>query len=592
MKLLILAALFFHQIAFAQTPPVEMPAGVNANKFVSGIKEAQIENQLANSTEFQNCVKKAKYNPSANAQERANSLKAAEGCFKAALPTDKNALIEFSNNLGLQQYGLIQSTNIQEVTKFLSDKMYLAMTGVDRSKQKLDGLLKAESFKNRKMVDQRDFLDLYKTQLTKNALFEISRFCFEDLRLANGSQSDNFADYWNSYFKNPVDSTQVTDLGSPQFFKEASNGTSKADIYKNYVASIGTDKLDPNSLSGFFTFCTKKIGELCSIYEAAVKAATDQTKIPPVGSKACVTRERMRGIKKAMSDTEKLAQNFDNNYRSGKFSEIHLDGGVQLNRFNKNDPNSSVDELTNYSSADFLGNGESDIDKKAQDCQKDPERPECEQFMVTGDKEETLYNVSLKMRLKDQAEIARIKKMKMDNDAGLEEYLRNNGYNSLIETAKKDSAEVLEEKLGDLFNAKREALLASMDKTLSRQIKDPTKTDNPPGPSTIKTAVEDAAKESLDERQRLGQVVLFNNIITSHLELQKKTSNGFEALGMRNTKAMEVELKGQQTAQVDQSLFDNLKDNSGSSQQTNFEDISLGSAIFDPILGPEPEKTP
>lgn len=573
-------------LANAYAATVEIP-GVDSKKFISGIKEVQIEEQLINSEEVRNCIKKAKYNPADNEQAKIKKLNEAQTCFQNELPKDKAALESFSNSLGLQQYGLVQGTNVQEITKFLSDKLYKAMTGVDRNEKRLGELLKAESFKNRKIVDQRDFIDLYKTQLTKNALFEISRYCFEDFRLKNENAS-TFAEHWEKYFNDQINlaSVPVEDNGQPSFF-HAENSSDKKDIYKKYAENIGLGKLDPTKLSKFYTTCSLRMAELCDQYKPAPSAgSTTQNSISPnlgTGYKSCVTRERLRSIKKAIADTELLAKDFDESFKSGKFSAIGMDEG-QLKFFDRSSPNNSIDELTNYSSADFL-NGETDAERKAKECEKDPWNPACENMIVSGDKDQTIYNTSLKMRLMDEAEIAKIKKMKDDNDANLKKYLEQNGYFTLLDGIEGKNSAKLETELKAIFDAKRDAVIAKMSDSLKRQVKDDDfKAGQKSKDKTIETAITETAKESAQERQRLGQVVLFNNIITSYLDLQKKDAKGnLTSLGMRNTKAMDVELKGQQSASINEALFTNLKDKTGKGSQENFE--ITGTEIIDPILG-------
>lgn len=91
-----------------------------SNKFVSVLKDVEVENLLEGSTEFNECRKKNEFDPKASATERENKAKSAEECFKEKL-SRKNTkdLQKLSNNLGLQSYGLVQSNNVKAVSATL-----------------------------------------------------------------------------------------------------------------------------------------------------------------------------------------------------------------------------------------------------------------------------------------------------------------------------------------------------------------------------------------------------------------------------------------------------------------------------------------
>src|SRR5690606_369790 len=109
-----------------------------------------------------------------------NKAKAAVDCFREKLKDkDPKEIQKLAQNLQLESYGLVQGKNVQSIQEYLSNRMYEKLTGVNLEEKDLQKRIESMSFKNRKMVDQKVFFDLYRTQLGKNALYEISRFCFE-----------------------------------------------------------------------------------------------------------------------------------------------------------------------------------------------------------------------------------------------------------------------------------------------------------------------------------------------------------------------------------------------------------------------------
>src|SRR5690606_29580802 len=71
-----------------------------------------------------------------------------------------------------------------------------------------------------------------------------------------------------------------------------------------------------------------------------------------------------------------------------------------------------------------------------------------------------------------------------------------------------------------------------------------------------------ASNESKEERARLAQVVMFNNIITSHLSLKRREGDNLVDVG-RNTGAWRKEQQALERADVNAGLFENLKASDG-----------------------------
>jgi hypothetical protein len=562
---------FILSVAWAAGPggsPEYMASTVTENAILSSVKEMEIEQVISSSSEFKDC----------ESQIRSKNLEQIQTCFRDKLNgKSKEQLESLSDKLGLQDYKLVQGKNIKDITQYLSDRLYKAMKGVDRSEEKFFSL------KNKKLVDQRVYFDLYRTQLTKNALFEISRFCFTHFRY-NGSTTNptSFFEYWQAWDPNNS-SNSYTDLGDGFADTTDFNSEDKTKVYRAISKNIGTSSTllttsETNStrISEIYVKCVEQIGEMCKKY------VDDPAQ--NVGKRACLTKERMIKIKKAVAKTDEVLENW---IEEGAGKSL----AVNLSTFESGSTDdNSIDALTNYASSDFLerSNADSSQRDKAERCANEAEIAECEEFFLSGDLDETKKSVKVRSTLRNQLELATIQAIKTDRQK-LEEYLRENGYINILNAYKENSSVNLEELLNKEYQARMDAMDEGINDRLSnRQLRTEAREgeDSPPEVTddTKKDNIENNAKDFINERARLAQVVMFNNIITSHLNLS--TEDG-EKIG-RNRNVLKKEVAGLESASIEEGLFANLKEDSrpGGEGRTNFSTISLDSFI-DPIIGNE-----
>jgi hypothetical protein len=97
--------------------------------------------------------------------------------------------------------------------------------------------------------------------------------------------------------------------------------------------------------------------------------------------------------------------------------------------------------------------------------------------------------------------------------------------------------------------------------------------------------VDEVVQETKEERARLAQVVLFNNIITGHLELKKEDGS---TVG-RNVNVWKKEEKGLESSQVNSNLFQNIKSSNADAKGLSRDDKISGFQIIDSLLG-KPDK--
>lgn len=597
MKKLILFPILLSFSAFAAD---EIFNADDSRQIVAGVKDIEITKMLTETEQFQSCRKKYEYNKGDSEDKKSENLKAAQGCFQEKLKNNKDpkALEKLSESLNLQQYGLIKSKNSKDIQVYLNNKMYQAMTGVNPDEADKQKLMESLKFKNKKHIDQGLFIRLYKTQLSKNSLFEVSRFCFENLRMKRPDDEqvapNNFGEYWKD-FDGKLDKFELNDAGDPKF-GDLSNGGTGSDtskIYTEIANSINSKNMAPDLLGKFFEECGKMISVLCQDFkDKAVKNLTEnktqsQTEVGPSttsGSNACLARNRLLEYKAAIVKADKVENQFAEMAASDKDDKLFkalMKGDAKI--FGASADDVSLDNLTNYTSKDFLeGNLQADSNSVEKKCSEKPELPECEQFVdKTEELDKVKQKVELEMTLKRDVEMARVRELKSKDEAGLTQYLKDNGFFNILED--KDfstlTPEQIAEKVGAEFEARKLATITKITDTLGkRQVKkDAT-------PDEIKSAARNAANDTKEERSRMAQVVLFNNIITSQLTLSRVDAKGNKTEAGRNVNAWKKEAEDLKTAKIDEDLFSNLKTDGGKNGIDQNEQIG-GVEFIDGLLG-------
>jgi predicted RNase H-like HicB family nuclease len=275
---------------------------------------------------------------------------------------------------------------------------------------------------------------------------------------------------------------------------------------------------------------------------------------------------------------------------SDKSASLYLSAlkGQPFKMYGNGADDETVDDLTNYASKDFVEGGLSQDElfkEAAEKCQARPELSECEGIISNGESfEKAKHAVEQEMTLRREVEMARIRELKK-NPESLEKYLEENGYADILDQFKKGKLNEagIEEKVGQAFEAKKIALLQQMNAKLGkRQV---SVNSNNPNTQLTKSEVDAVVQETKEERARLAQVVLFNNIITGHLELKKEDGS---TVG-RNVNVWKKEEKGLESSQVNSNLFQNIKSSNADAQGLSREDKISGFQIIDSLLG-KPDK--
>lgn len=603
MKKLILLSLLVSGSTLAAPPIQEIATSNDAKQIVAKLKDVEVTAMLEKTGEFNECRQKHPYKENDPARE--TNLKAAETCFrqKLAKETDKEKLKAMSESLNLQQYGLVPSNNLKDIQNYLADKMYESMTGVKREDMSSKKYIDDMKFGKKKNIDQKVFIELYKTQLGKNALYEVSRFCFEKFRIINYAPTapateapKTFSEYWKPYLSQVNEIDKVTDDGDPSFYTFSDAGDKEkiyADMFKNI--SAGDKGLDNEEMNTFFISCGKMIVKLCDTFQESVKSEITESGTKSKtdsngttrGAASCLAKTRIQEYRQALVNADKVAEYFEKEMKnSDKALGIALAGmkGEPIKIYGQgSDGEPTIDDLTNNTAASFLETYNKDqaaLDK-ADECAKTQSIDDCKDLITEGDQvDRTKHKVELEMTLKRDVEMARVRELVAGDKKDLRKYLEDGGYFDILakmdDQAQPLQLSEIEGMIGQVFEAKKEATLKEINNKLgSRQIKKDDK--------TVANA-QSIVKETKEERARLAQVVLFNNIITSNLTLKKKNSSGGLDPAGRNVNAIKKEAE-QLNGKINTAYFENIKKDANSATGIDKNSQIAGFEILDELLG-------
>jgi hypothetical protein len=611
MNKLILSLVFIPALAFGQKKEISDKA--IENQFLTVVKDVEVETMLGKTAEFNDCRKLNEFNSKDKKPERDQKLADATKCFEEKLAKNKDpkALQNLADSLKLENFGLIKSKNVNDITKYLSKKMHKSLTGVD-----IDD--KNSKWGHEKIVDQKVFIDLYTNQLMKSALFEVSRFCFENLEIGGAGVTpttkagSNFSSYWypaNSTTKivdfepdpkYPNDPKKmrakiqgISDTGSTSFLDMTNiDVTKKEDVLKHIQKGITSSDTKPDQYKEFFSFCQSTITQLCDEFrskDAGVKNATknetkDTTTIKGMsrGANACLTMDKLQSLRTTMANTAKVAAQFDEMGEEKDKFALKMIQNPNIYERGKGKNEDSLDDITTATSADMLQDGGDDkLSNLETQCKADATTEDCKAYLVENESlDKAINNVESEMNLKRQIEIARVREMhgKVDD---LKKYLTDNGHFDLLDKLEKDNTYDIGPELAKIYDARKVAEIENLKlKVGKRQVSEAdNKTD-----VDKKDMIEKNIKDTKEERARIAQVVMFNNIITSQLELEDNAGN---KVG-RNVTGVNKEFAGMGKA-YDPNLFSGIQADAKKSG-SGLDDISIsGGGIIDSILGKKSE---
>jgi hypothetical protein len=589
MKMLIL--LLLYMTAVVARPPnreiEEIQTDEIRDKMVSVVQDIRVGRTIEQTPEFKKCRDDHKFKPGDDKAAIEAKARAAETCFQQEIAQSSRSeadLKRLSDKLELEAHGLVKSRNLKEISNYLGNKMYEKLTGINREEKNIEKWKQQMQFKNRKLVDQEVFIKLQQTMIVKNTLLEISRFCYDNLRIESNNtpespQGRSFDVYWQSHFRNL--SVTVTDLGKAEdgfgqlgtSSGQGSQQSSTSDSYKDIFTNIGLNQLSSQQMSKFYEFCMAQIQVLCKAYTPTPNSTT-LTK----GANACLARERLKEFRKASQYAAKIQEDMEKNLSDG----VAVQGNTRANFYNSSTAgeDANIDAIATLSSRDLLEGGASPSDSKVDDCIQNPNKDDCKDFISIGDEKlKAQLAIDQEMTLKREIELARVKELLKIKDQKLDEYLKENGYLDLAKNIGSMSDQQVLDAISNSFTARREALIAGLnEKVGSRQMTEAEESQNP---SLVDQNIKKNAEDSKTERARLAQVVLFNNIITSHLNLKDQNGNTVGS-NVGAWKREERSIDG--VSNINSALFQNLKDSTKNATTGTAGEAMTSITFLDEIL--------
>ena len=584
----------------AYATEVELDYKKFADRFVTTVKEAQVEADFLQVEQVKSCLQEItaedlKGDQAALKEKQAKSANCVRQKMEAIAESNPDQLTALAEKLQLDAFGVIKGKSSREVIDFFSSRLENALYGKGP-----DG--KPARLKDQKIVDQKVFADIYETQLGKNILLEISQYCQGRIRKSGGNPDTRFdAIAAISSGASALNLADWTDL------EDRSNLSAETNIYSDFVSKVlGTGLAsDPEAvkvkLTKIFNNCMAMISQMCEQYQGCLckyKTAnppTDGTAVdcvastnltcanengePKIGQHSCHVMARLRGYRTNLTAVKETQKQF-----------LEMNGGVALARKDtykgkEAQAGESIDDLTSLSSKDVeLAMKESSIQQESDEferaaCEKNPESPDCEKFFYREDEVLKFANSSVGYAAATAVESAKITALAKESDK-LKDYLKLKGYFDLAAQVDTGNTEEIIKAAKQRFETEREATFKEMSAAFDRK-QIVTGTDQQKS-----ERVKETKSEIKNRGKSFQQLMLFNNVVTSYLSLSKKDQNDKEIDAGTNVKALQREVQGMgKVAEASSSLkyFSSLA--TGESSVGADENPLVNIEFLDSILG-------
>ena len=159
----------FALIAFC-LPALGLAIEEDPSLYLTALKEGQIEEKILESEVFKSC--QAEIASAGDLTTDAGKEKVRECLQNKLSDVSEEQLNDFSNAIELD-VAFKENKNSKSLREYLSKRIYNAIHGPNAYENK--------ELKNRKFVDHALYLELYKSQLSKNLILDVSRYCLENV---------------------------------------------------------------------------------------------------------------------------------------------------------------------------------------------------------------------------------------------------------------------------------------------------------------------------------------------------------------------------------------------------------------------------
>jgi hypothetical protein len=543
-----------------------------SQRFVSTVVEAKTDEQFLAVPQVQDCVKsnaisEADFKLEADVAKKTirDKQNAASDCVRKAMSGVSDAEIEkMASSLKLRDYGLVRGQGSKAVVDYFSNRLQKALYGPNG---------KPINLRDQKLIDQSVFFDIYESQIGKNILLEISNYCNSRL-ISDSDRKTNFTNIAQIVATAPNGSKDRADIEQAiqnqlitLKFKdttpatlEISNKDDPEAIYKDFVNEVADFSGDAGNsqtrMEKIFSNCTRAIPVMCKIYENCncyykkqkdpnETCVTDlddgkynlrceidtATQEPKMGQHSCHVVARLRGMRANLEATNRAQESLRTNYTGGEAIGINHAGGNY-------DPSTAADGQTIDDITSLASHEVDDIEKLQgnsqlpDECVTAPESDACKNFIYDDQEGTKFANTAANYTAVTMIETKKLEGIKNDKSK-LEEYLVSKGYLDLVAKLKNGDSVKVAEEARQRFEAQREATFAEMSAAFERKqvVGDA---------SQRQQKVADIKKDLEDKSSSFKQLMLFNNVVSSFLNVEKKVGDKYVKAGT-NVKSLERE---------------------------------------------------
>ena len=579
MKVYFIILLHFSNLLWAESNNNLIPTSIDeeTKAYLTAIKEKEVEEQLIQSQQLGQCSSKAE---GQTGEEKKDTIRS---CIQEELDKKSNdELTKFAEDINLSAFDKNSSKSANSIRQYLSKRMEMAIHGNDYDSKKDFGT------KNKKFVGQEKYFDMYEGQLNKNILIDITKYCLENLRYTQNNKPIKpfcqnttipnsgclFSDQSNDLKSKDTNNSQNISQGPLPASHTGLKIPGIVDFFTKQVKeveynSVGNTSKDIKEFSeqefkngaeylgAKYQLCALGVSLMCKRYECNnsisdpnneeckkmfgpswvpkssntienVKLESDTNKTD--GRIACGLVSRLKEYRKTLVAVKEVKDKLENTPKSNSGYQVKV-AYKGIYQSGKASDEKSINEITTISSQELIQNEEieelQELDKKSEklveDCKGknfDQLDEKCKAYVS---KEETFDNIEVEFEAVTALELKKINALKEDEEA-LKNYLKANGLTSYEDLSTEDLTRLI----ADKYKAERIALINKMrDEFKQKEIKSKDSNGNDIDETQqIELQINKAAEEIKDQKDRIGNLIHYNNIITSFLDTKVVDSTG------------------------------------------------------------------
>lgn len=501
-------------------------------------EDKRIENLMSSSGNFKKCQDDFKVLPQAS---KDNPDLLPQTCFDIIKvkngKIDKNDLEDLGKKLNISFFSpsgvpIDRNKNYSLLKKYLEDRLQKTLYGENVPKGTVS------------TVDHAVYYDLYKTQVSKNFLFDMSSYCSETYK--DGSSASDYT------------------------------ATNETTLQNDTIADIAKD---PKVMASKFQECILTLP--CQCYDDT-KACSIKSKDPATGAittkthkakaankgKACVLVGRLKQMKQILLNVEDTQEKMRENFKNPNL--IH----ANAKNYDSTEQDKTLDDLTTLSSGDYA-KAVGDLKTATKDFQQ---KTKCDNAkLATGadfkagegecaglasiDKDK-IEELKLENQLQTKAMLAQLDNVK--SQAELEEYIKGQKLGDTIKQEIAKDWETVRDELKARLKTERQAVIDEINNELNKNV---VITSTTGGKSTVdsSTNATEVLKRVENQDQRTERLLHYTNIVSGYLDVLKDGKKTY------NTKSLGREVSG---------LSDDLKK---ADNNTYFNKLSNSQNVQDQI---------